>query len=82
MEVVDTDQNPEETVIIQNEAERARKHIHSIADPYKEVFMWRNYGEMGFKQIGQLFGKSENWACVTYHRARKMLLERMEDSNE
>lgn len=82
LEIADTDQNPEEAVIIRNEAERARKYIHSITDPYKEVFMWRHHGEMDFRQIGQLFGKSENWACVTYHRARKMLLERMEDSNE
>ena len=37
----------------------------------REVFMWRTLGELSFKQIGALFGKTENWACVTYHRARK-----------
>ncbi len=28
---------------------------------------------MSFKQIGERFQKTENWACVTYHRARKMI---------
>ena len=40
--------------------------------------MWRVYAELSFQQIGAVFGKSQNWACVTYHRARKMILERME----
>ena len=28
--------------------------------------------------VGQIFGKSENWACVTYHRARNKIKERLE----
>jgi RNA polymerase sigma-70 factor (ECF subfamily) len=55
-----------------------QKVLHDIPDPYKEVFMWRVFAEMSFKQIGQIFHKSENWACVTYHRARKMIKERLE----
>lgn len=43
--------------------------------------MWRAFAELSFKQIGQLFGKSDNWACVTYHRARTMLKSRLEESN-
>ena len=34
-----------------------------------------------YKQIGELFAKSDNWACVTYHRARNMIKNRLEDSN-
>jgi RNA polymerase sigma factor (sigma-70 family) len=45
--------------------------LHNLSEPYKEVFTLRVFGELSFKQIGRLFGKSENWACVTYHRARK-----------
>ena len=44
----------------------------------KDVFMWRFYAELSFKEIGALYGKSENWACVTYHRTRKMIKERLE----
>ena len=54
--------------------------LHSIEDPYKEVFMWRVYADMSFKEIGRIFSKSENWACVTYHRTRKMIKERLEEN--
>ena len=54
--------------------------LHTLPEPYKEVFMWRVYGELSFKEIGQIFGKTENWACVTYHRARKTLIERTEET--
>ncbi len=54
--------------------------LHSVPEPYKEVFMWRVFAQLSFKQIGSIFGKSENWTCVTYHRARKMIMERLEES--
>ncbi len=73
----------EEQYIKHEEAERIRTVLHNISEPYKEVFMWRAFAELSFKQIGQIFGKSENWACVTYHRAKIMIKSRLEDkSNE
>ncbi|MDI9486461.1 MAG: RNA polymerase subunit sigma, partial [Bacillota bacterium] len=47
---------------------------------YKEVFMLRVFGELSFQQVGHIFGKTENWACVTYHRARNKIIKRMEDN--
>ena len=64
-----------------DEIERIQKILHDVSEPYKEVFMWRVYAELSFKQIGQIFGKTDNWACVTYHRARKMIKERLEEKN-
>lgn len=72
------DETIEEKVVRHDEAVRAQKVLHDIPDPYKEVFMWRVFAELSFKQIGQIFGKSENWACVTYHRARNRIKERLE----
>lgn len=48
--------------------------LHRLRDPYKEVFSLRVFGELSFREIGGLFEKSEHWACVTYHRARQMIL--------
>ena len=61
-----------------DEIERIERVLHGIREPYKEVFMWRVYAELSFKQIAEMFGKTENWACVTYHRARKMIKEGLE----
>lgn len=72
----------EERVGIQDEARQIRKILHTIPDPYKEVFMWRVFGELSFKEIGALHSKTDNWACVTYHRARKMIQDRMNGGND
>lgn len=52
--------------------------LHELREPYKEVFQLRVFGELPFSQIGYIFGKTENWARVTYHRARLKIQERME----
>lgn len=38
--------------------------------------------ELSFRQIGDIFGNTDNWACVTYHRAVKMIRTRMEDDEK
>ncbi len=69
----------EDQCIRRDEAALIRSVLHHIPEPYKEIFMWRVFAELSFRQIGQLFGKSENWACVTYHRAKTMIQARLED---
>lgn len=54
------------------------KILHELKEPYKEVFSLRVFGELSFKEIASLFQKSEHWACVTYHRAKMMIRQRME----
>lgn len=51
--------------------------LHQLEEPYKEVFSLRVFGELSFGQISSIFGKSESWARVTYHRARMKIKERM-----
>ena len=75
-------ETPEEQVIKNDEADRIRKILHLIDEPYKEVFMWRVFADMSFKQIGEIFKKSDNWACVTFHRAKKMIIEKLEEDSE
>lgn len=54
------------------------RFLHEMKEPYKEVFSLRVFGELPFEKIGLLFGKSPGWARVTYHRARKQIMEYME----
>ena len=70
----------DERLTTYDEADQIRVLLHTLSDPYKEVFMWRVFAELSFKEIGRLYGKSDNWACVTYHRARNMLRERLEEN--
>ena len=74
----ENDYSLEERVSLMESSKEVHKILHDLKEPYKEVFSLRVFAELSFRQIGSLFGKSENWACVTYHRARKIIQERME----
>ena len=54
------------------------KMLHGIAEPYREVIYLRALGGLSFKEIGEVHGKSENWARVTFYRAKEMLRKDME----
>lgn len=76
----DAHPSPEAQVIRAQENLRLHVLIHALPEPYREVFTLRVFGELPFADIGTLFGKSANWACVTYHRARAKILKEMEDN--
>ncbi|MBQ4088472.1 MAG: RNA polymerase sigma factor [Clostridia bacterium] len=58
-----------------DEAIRLHRIVHDLPEPFKEVFSLRTFGELPFAQIGELFGKTESWARVTYHRAKLKIRE-------
>ena len=67
----------EEKLLTKETAFEIHKLLHNLPEPYKEVFSLRVFGELSFSQIGELFGKTESWARVTYHRARLKIKEEM-----
>jgi len=77
-DVVFSDINLESALVNEDYAFRVHQTLHGLEEPYKEVFGLRVFGELSFKKIGLLFGKTENWARITYHRARLKIMERME----
>lgn len=56
-------------------AGRAFSSLHTLAEPYKEVFMLFVFGGLSLKDISTMFGKSESWARVTYYRAKQKIME-------
>lgn len=69
-----------ETLLVDKEiAFKLHQILHDLEEPYKEIFSLRIFGELSFKQIAVLFGKTEHWACVTYHRAKEKIQKRMEE---
>lgn len=74
----ENDNTLEKHIISKNQIERINEIIHSLDEPYSEVFILRHYGEFTFKEIGKIFGKTDNWACVTYHRSRMKLQRELE----
>ena len=72
------DSGIEEGFADREDARRLHILLHALPEPYKEVFSLRTFGELPFSQIGELFGKTESWARVTYFRARRKLKERFD----
>ncbi len=70
---------PEEAIVRQDESMRIHRLLHRLDEPYREVFTLRTLGQLSFRDIADLFGKSENWACVVFHRARTKIKEKMEE---
>ncbi len=55
----------------------AHKVLHKLQEPYKEVFTLRVFAELSFKQIGEIFNKSDGWARVAFYRAKNKILEEL-----
>ena len=68
----------EEHLVNEEQAFAIHRYLHIMQEPYKEVFSLRTFGELSFEKIGQLFGKSDGWARVTFYRAKKKILANME----
>ena len=75
LEFIESVESIEEKLTDSESVLQIHAFLHSMDEPYKEVFWMRTFGELPFNQIGALFGKTESWARVTYHRARMKIKE-------
>ncbi|MFI3284247.1 MAG: sigma-70 family RNA polymerase sigma factor [Erysipelotrichaceae bacterium] len=66
-------------LINDQQAMQILKYLHSMDEPYKEVFMLRFFGELSFEKVGIIFGKSAGWSRVIYHRAKNKIVDLMEE---
>ncbi len=76
-EIADSGKSIEQMASDRDSSFRIHVALHAMEEPFREVFELRVFGELSFREIGTIFGKTENWARVTYHRARLKLQERM-----
>lgn len=58
------------------------KQIHKLDEKTKEVCLLRIRGELSFKEIGEILGKTEEWARITYYRGKIKLKENLERKGE
>lgn len=63
-------QSVEEKIILTAETKHLISQIQALDDLPKEIVVLRVFGELSFKEIAELVGKSENYARVTFHRMK------------
>lgn len=71
-----------EAIENREKAERIHEFLHGMNEPYKEVFMLRVFGELSYESIGRIFGRSAGWGRVIFYRAKKMIVDFMEEYDE
>ena len=72
----------EERISNNEQAIYIHKLLHNLDEPYKEVFSLRVFAELKYDDIGAIFGKTANWARVTFYRAKDKLISIMEEESE
>lgn len=49
------------------------RQIHQLPELQREVVYLRAFGSLSFREIGDVLGKTENWARVTFYRSKEKL---------
>ena len=65
----------EDDVVSSSEKLELYKAIQTLNAPMKEVVLLRLSGELSFAEIGAILSKNENWARVTFYRAKRKIRE-------
>lgn len=60
-----------------NEVLDLYKAIHNLDEDVRELFYLRIKGDLSFKEIAEITGKSEEWARVTFYRGKLKLKEEL-----
>lgn len=58
------------------------KKLHLCPEPFREILYLRIFGNLSFKEIGEIMGKTENWARVTFYRGKEKLRKGLMDDEE
>lgn len=49
------------------------RRVHALPEPGREVVYLRAFGGLSFREIGDVLGRTETWARVTYYRLKETL---------
>ena len=77
-ENVPAGETPEQTLTDAETRAALYKTLHACPEPYREILYLRLLADLSFREIGEIFGKSENWARVTFYRGKEQLKKELE----
>ena len=67
-----------ETSILKQERKmELYRAIHLLSELEREVVLYRITGELSFREIGEILGKSENWGRTVFYRAKQKIREEL-----
>ena len=75
-------ESAEQTVLEDLDRIALMRQLHLCPEPFREVMYFRIFGNLSFKEIGEIMDKSENWARVTFYRGKEKLKKGMVEQDE
>lgn len=72
--------SPETTVLARTSQVELLRQLHLLDGEMREVMYLRLLGELNFRDIGEILGRTENWARVTYYRGKEKLKKELESN--
>ena len=75
-------ESAEQTVLEDLDRIALMRQLHLCPEPFREVMYFRIFGNLSFKEIGEIMDKSENWARVTFYRGKEKLKKGMVEKDE
>lgn len=75
MEDLKSEENLEYQYLQKVEKVELFKLLHEMDGVTREVMYLRLTGELSFAQIGEILGKTENWARVTFYRGKQKIVK-------
>lgn len=58
------------------------KKLHGCPEPFREILYLRIFGDLSFKEIGEIMGQTENWARVNFYRGKEKLRKDLENDEQ
>ncbi len=74
-EEIQTFETTEEVICSNEEKIKLYKDIQKLDEQSREVMYLRMTGNLNFIEIGEILGKTPNWARVTFYRAKQKIKE-------
>ncbi len=76
-EMLPSPENIEENLLAKYDLKEVLKELHKLPSEMREVMYLRMTGDLSFRDIGEILGRSENWARVTYFRGKEKIMKGM-----
>lgn len=76
----DPSPDPEQQVIAAQRLKELSARLGDLPELTRRVMQLRLFGELSFREIGDIMGKSENWARVTYFRGKEKIGKGMNEN--
>ncbi len=75
-------ENTENQVLTRIELIDCLKELQKLPEQLREVMYLRVMSDLSYREIGEIMGKSENWARVSFYRAKEALLKGRDRNEE